>query len=434
MTNWTDPLQPQESPSPYQPNRGQPPNGGQPLLPPRTPTTNPPYAYPPNGGQLHLPPQAPTTNPSSPYSQTLPPPASQWNTPYSTSGTQQQPVVQVPLRERYTKEQVELYFNPAPDRSPRIAELQRQRQQLVQQRTIMIAACAGLFLLLIVAATAGILLLALLALGGIIVLIYYIRQIVSFKLPPIDRELKRELDRQSEEIARYNRVRPPDQVMFEAWINEIAQEIYDNAPIRLHLRERQEYLKWQEDCKNGIPTFYKKDPKQYGTDLYMEGYQPIDSKEEPRQLYRRAIQPGTRRDMHYAIYEFTSLFITEDYIAIHTSNIDLRYPELNIEGFEYGYHQHLSHLLLKMSTITINFPPLSGQAAPQQMESIVMKEIILSMMFDSGHKIIRNISTLRFGNTNEDVTNIDEIHRTLTHELVDHGKSMPRAFKEGNTR
>jgi hypothetical protein len=138
--------------------------------------------------------------------------------------------------------------------------------------------------------------------------------------------------------------------------------------------------------------------------------------------------------MHYAIYEFTSLFITEDYIAIYTSNIDLRYRELNSEGFEYGYHQHLSHLLLKMSTITINFPPLSGQAAPQQPESIVIRENILSMMFDSGHEITRNISTLRFGNKNEVVTNIDDIHRTLTHELIDHGKSMPKALKEENTR
>jgi hypothetical protein len=343
-------------------------------------------------------------------------------------------VAQVSFRERYTKEQVELYFNPAPDRGPRIAELQRQRRQLVQQRTILIAACVGLFLLLIVTATTGIILLAVLALGGIFVLIYFIRQITSIKLPPIDKELKWELDRQREETARYNRVRPPNQVMFEAWINEIAQQIYDKAPISLHLRERLEYRQWQEDLKNGIPTYHEKDPKQYGTDLYMEGYQPINSEEEPRQLYRRATQPGTRRDMHYAIYEFTSLFITEDYIAIYTNNIDLRYPGLDKEGFEYGYHQHLSHLLLKVNTITINLPPLSGQAAPQQTEPVVIRESILSMMFDSGHKIVRNISTLRFGNKNEVVTNIDDIHRTLTHELIDHGKSMPKALKEENTR
>jgi hypothetical protein len=297
----------------------------------------------------------------------------------------------------------------------------------------MIAACVGLFLLLLVTATAGSILLALLALGGIIALIYFIRQIITVKLPPIDRDLKWELDRQSEETARYHRVSPPDQVMFEAWIDEIAQQFYDNAPIRLHLRERHEYLKWQEDLKGGIPTFHEKDPKQYGTDLYMEGYQPIDSKEEPRQLYQRATQQGTRRDMHYAIYEFTSIFITEDYIAIYTSNIDLRYPELDSEGFEYGYHQHLSHLLLKMSTITINFPPRSGQAAPQQPKPMVIRGSILSMMFDSGHKITRNISTLRLGDKNEVVTSIDDIHRTLTHELIDHGKSMPKALKEGNT-
>lgn len=430
MTNRTDPLQPQESSFPYQPI------GDQLRLPPQSPNTNPPSPYQQTGGQLLLPPQQITTIPPSPHSQTLPlpPPASQWNASYSTASTQQRPAVQPSLRERYTKEQVELYFNPAPDRGPRIAELQRQRQQLVQQRTIMIAVCVGLFLLLIVTANMGVILLALLALGGIITLIYFIRQIISIKLPPIDRDLKWELGKQSEETAKYNRVRPPDEVMFEAWINEIAQEIYDKAPIRLHLRERQEYLQWQEDLKNGIPTFHEKDPKQYGVDLYMEGgYQPINSKEEPRQLYRRASQPGTRKGMHYAIYEFTALFITEDYLAIYTSNIDLRYPELDSEGFEYGYHQHLSHLLLKMNTITIDFPSSSGRAAPQQMEPIVIKGSILSMMFDSGHKIIRNISTLRFGNKNEAVTNIDDIHKTLTHELIDHGKSMPKALKEGTT-
>lgn len=428
MMNWTDPLQPQDSPFPYQPT------GSQPLLTPQTPTTNPPYAYPSTGGQLHLP-QSPTTNPPSPYSQTLasPPPASPWNMPYSTSSTQQQPATQVSLRERYTKEQVELYFNPAPNRGPRIAELQRQRQQLVQQRTIMTAVCVGLLLLLIVTAAMGVILLALLALGGIIALIYFIRQIMSIKLPPIERDLKWELDRQNEEIARYNRVRPPDQVMFEVWVNEIAQEIYDKAPISLHLRERQEYLEWQKSIQNGIPTFYENDPRQYGTDFYLEGYQPIDSKEEPRQLYRRVVQPGTRRDMHYAIYEFTSLFVTEDYIAIYTSNIDLRYPELDSENFEYGYYPHLSHLLLKVNTATLSLPPLSGQAAPQQMESIVIKEWSLSMAFDSGHKITRNISTLRFGNKNEVVTDIDDIHKTLTHELIDHVKSMLKALKEGNT-
>jgi hypothetical protein len=340
---------------------------------------------------------------------------------------EQQSTSPLTLRTRYTKEQVTLYFKPAPDRDPTIGKLQSQRQQLIQQLAIQIAACVGLFLLLIMTATNTIWL-ALCALGGIILLLYFVRQILSIKLPPVNTSLMQERAMQRKETAYHKRVRPPNEIEFEAWIDEIAQEIFDSAPDKLHLRARPEYLKWKLDREKGITTVYDEEPEQYGTAFYMEGN--ASSTEDSPQLYRKTKDPAVRRVAHYATYEFTSLFITEDYIAIYANKIDLFSPELDDESFEYGYHQHLSHLLLKAHTITVPLQP--GQAASQQTESIVLKANTLSLMFDSGREMMYNISTLRLGSQTKGVTNIDDIHKTLTRELIDHGRSMPKAFKEGN--
>jgi hypothetical protein len=91
------------------------------------------------------------------------------------------------------------------------------------------------------------------------------------------------------------------------------------------------------------------------------------------------------------------------------------------EEFEYCYHQHLSHMSLSVDTRLRNI-----DTQPQRQAAL--KDSSLSLIFDSGLAVERNISTLHIGN--QSITSIDNIHEKLTKALMDHERSMIRSITE----
>jgi len=437
--NKPDPLQPSESSLSNQSVMGQPPLPSQPpttnpLQPFQSPTTNPPLLHQPVIGQPQLRLQSPTTNPPLPGHPTVsqplpPPPPGVWPPQYQAPIVQQPPqpeqstVVRQSLRQRYTEEQIRLYFFPYPDRTSKIGVLRQKHRKLMQQILALVLAGLFLFVLFIVFAGQGIVYLGFLALAGIIGSIVLITRLVKNQLHPLNRELARELANDKREKDHTYRVRPPDERQYDEWLDEISDEIYNQAPARLHLQEHPAHIKWRQaiDGNSLMPSL--KEPEEYGASLFLEGELDASSLREGEALvqFSRRTSLNSLRGVHYTIYVFTALFITEDYIATYTSIIDLCDARQDREEFEYGYHQHLSHMSLKVNTI-------SHRINMSQPELFSFKESTLLLTFDSGHAIKRNISTLHVGNNT--VTKIDRIHQELTRALIDHERSLPRSLRD----
>ena len=233
--------------------------------------------------------------------------------------------------------------------------------------------------------------------------------------------MQRELALEASEKERTRRVQPPNERQYDEWISAISDDIYKNAPTRLRLHEHPDHIAWRKAVNSGhYLSQPEPEPEEFGASLCLEGRIATsdESSEYPPQL-----QKWTRNSLrvkHYSVYEFTALFITEDYVAIYTSIVNLRDAMWDREEFEYCYHQHLSHMSLNVSTTLQNVdiqPP----------KQILFQESRLSLTFDSGRTIRRNISTLHIGN--QSITSIANIHEKLTKSLIDHERSMKRSFQ-----
>jgi len=326
---------------------------------------------------------------------------------------------QPPLRKRYTPEQIRLYFFPFPDRGPKIRELQQKRLKLYQQIGLLALVGLVIIVLLIASAGQGISYLGLTEFAGIIGVIVLIVQLVRNKLLPLNEELRREIADDIREKEYTRTLQPPNVHEYDQWVSEIGDDIYENAPTRLHLHEHPEYKAWKKAGNSEQYMLRSEVPEQYGASLRLEGRS--DEKDElPPQLQKRTRNERVRA-RHYSVYVFTALFIAEDYIAIYTNTVNLRDSTRDREEFEYCYHQHLSHMLLNVDTTSQETDiPQEGQ--------IEVKESNLSLTFDSGRTIRRNITSLHEGSLS--ITRIGDIHEKLTRALIDHERSMVRSIRE----
>ncbi len=416
--SWTDPLQPQESPLPRQAAMGQPP------FSPQSPTTHPLSPQQAAMGQPPFPPQFPMTRPLSPQQAAMGQPPS----------PQQAPVImpaddpyasQALLRKRYTPEQIRLYFFPFPNREPKIQELKQKRRKLYQQIGALILACLILVVLLVSIAGQGVSYLGLLEFVCIIGSVVLIGWLIKTKLLPLNKELRDELAADAREKEYTRAIRPPDERQYDGWINEISNDIYDKAPIYLRLHEHPDHIAWRQTVTEPY-TLPLKEPERFGASIFLEGSITKSDAENEHPPQLRKETKNSPRIIHYSVYVFTALFITEDYIAIYTSTVNLRDSIQYREEFEYCYHQHLSHMLLNVNTISIVIDTTSLIVNSPPPKSIALKESTLSLTFDSGRTIERNISTLHIGN--ETITKIAYIHEKLTKALKDHERSMTKSF------
>ena len=285
----------------------------------------------------------------------------------------------------------------------------------------------ALLVLFIVSASQGVIYLGLLELAAIIGIGVLISR-VRTELQPHNKALQRELALEASEKERTRRVQPPNERQYDEWISAISDDIYKNAPTRLRLHEHPDHRAWRKAINSGLyPP--QPEPEEFGASLCLEGrmISSAEAKENPPQLEK--ITRDCLRIKHYSVYEFTALFITEDYVAVYTSIINLRDPTRDREEFEYFYYPHLSHLSLNVSTTWQDI----GTQPPKQ---IALQESCLALILDSGRRIERNVLTLHIGNqsiTSIANTGIANIHEKLTKALIDHERSMTRSIQEANS-
>ncbi len=315
-----------------------------------------------------------------------------------------------------------MYFFPFPDRSPKIRDLKQKISKLYQQ--IVASVIVGLILvgLLIGSATQGVSYLGLFEFASIIGIIVFVTQLVKNKLNPLREELRKELAADAREKEYTRIIQPPNERQFDEWISAISNEIYEKAPGSLRLHEHPDHKAWRTAVNNEPYTTRPEEPEEYGASLRLEGRiaSSDEADEEPSQLWRWT-HGNSKRMKHYSVYVFTALFITEDCVAIYTFIVNLRDATRDREDYEYCYHQHLSHMLLHVDTT-------SQSVDTQPPTPIAFKESSLSLTFDSGRTIRRNISTLHVGN--KPIIDIANIHEKLTKALIDHERSMARNFVE----
>jgi hypothetical protein len=366
----------------------------------------PSYQQP--AGQLLLPHQPPMTNALPPYQS----PAGQQPLPYRQ-----------PLRQRYTPEQVYLYFFPFPDRGPKIRELQQKIWLLYKQIGALFSGGLILVTLFLGSSKQGITNLGLLELAGILGIGVLIYRLVKTKLLPLREELRQEIAADEREKEYTRTIQPPNEYKYDEWINAISNDIYDQAPERLHLHEHPDHIIWRKVVNSESYAQRPAEPEKFGASLCLEGWiaRSDEADEQPPLLEKRT--RNSPRVRHYSVYVFTALFITEDYVAIYTSTVNLRDSTRDREEFEYCYHQHLSHMSLNVDT--------TRDIDPQSQRPIAFQESSLLLTFDSGRTIRRNISTLHVGN--QSITSIDNIHEKLTRALIDHERSTIRSMNEANS-
>jgi uncharacterized membrane protein (DUF485 family) len=375
MTDETNPWQSLEPQQPYQSPLGQP------YLPPMT-NSLPSY--------------------QSPLGQPYPPPQE--------------------LRKRYTPDQIRLYFYPFPDRGSKIRELQQKRGELHKLIAALVIVVLILVALLIGFAKQGITYIGLLEFICIIGIVILITWLVKTKLNPLNEELRKELASDAREKEIIRKLQPPNERQYDEWISDISSDIYKKAPHKLRLHEHPEYRVWRQAIDSEHYGLRPQEPEKFGASLNLEGRSDEVDKQLP-QLQRQT--HSSLRMQHYTIYAFTILFITEDSIAIYTSTVNLRDATRDSEEFEYGYLRHLSHMSLKVDTTRLD-------AGTQLQTSIAFTENNLLLTFDSGHKIMRNISALHIGDqsiTNQPITKFSDIHEKLTKALIDHERSMIRSIE-----
>lgn len=327
------------------------------------------------------------------------------------------------LRKRYNEEQVYLYFNPFPNRGPKIREIKQRLGTLYKQIGVLALVGLVLMVLLIGSANQGVTYFGLLEFACIIGIIVVIVQRVRNKLLPLREELRQELAAEAREKEYTRSVQPPNERQYDDWISAISNYIHNNAPERLHLHEHSDHKAWRK----AVNSVLSEEPEEFGASLCLEGrISSSDEKLEHPPLLQKRTSRHIQRPRHYTVYEFTSLFITEDYVAIYTNIVNLRSPVRDREEFEYCYHQHLSHMSLSIDSALDDVDTTLGNVDEQSQRQI--KESRLSLTFDSGRTIKRNISTLHV--RNEPITGIDTIHEKLIKSLIDHERSMVRSIRE----
>jgi hypothetical protein len=348
------------------------------------------------------------------------------------------------IRKRYTPKQIQMYFEPYRDRGPAIHALQQKIHQLEQikhelqqkiaalkiQRTVWRIGAGILTVLFLLSLVPRSFAVAFVLLAGAIGCIFYVTSQIQPKIPQLEGNLLQndallasavqaynyEVAKDAEEKADTARIQPPDELQYDQWINELQKYFHDNAPKKMHLPQHQDFIDWDT---SKVKVTDK--PGEYGASLPIEGIIDPDEDVEPSVL-KRNTQKDVSRQTHQSAYVFTSLFITEDYVAIYTATVNLRDATMDKEEFEYCYHQHLSHLSLKVVTIWGSVDAISQQRSSYQIH-------LLSLIFDSGFAIKRSIETLRYRGVSH--SPVDEIHKKLTIGVKDHTMSLIGSLVKG---
>jgi len=335
------------------------------------------------------------------------------------------------LRRRYSEEQIRLYFFPYPYHP--IKEL---REKLLRWSL----AIGGLGLLIVLMWTwlgssgsgQGVTATQLLIVAGILGIIIWMSWIVRKKILPTRKELKKEQAQYDQEQAHLRRNPPPTQEAYEQWINEMRDRAYEDAPRKLHIPLSKEYKQWEENLNKGAP--YEKPPAQWAfeADLQLTGFIP-PSKESLYGTPPISIRAGRLNKRHYSHNEFTRLFVTKDFVAIYKTVVNTREHSIEYEEIEHFYHHHLAHMTLNVISIVIE-PIFVSASEPEPDPDPVVKNHILSLVLDNGHKIELDIASAKISyGKNKEVTGVDAVHGVLLEALSDHKMSGIGTIIEART-
>ncbi len=323
-----------------------------------------------------------------------------------------QPPIQLPLRARYSREQMRLYFFPYSERP--IKELERE----LWRWTALAAGVGVLALLLFIwlarsassssnTATIWFWALLILAIGIIVIAVMFEK-----KINPIKKKLEYERSELAKEQDDMQTNPPPSEEEFEMWINAISEENYNKAPKKLQLPEQ---------------------PGKHFGDLYIRAFASPSQKNPPSPWDTKAakIWAPRLRKRHYSINIFTRLFVLEDYIAIYTDTFNVRDPRSTQEVCEHCFHQHVSYVSLNVQSETV-------EGIPGQLTTVLSHQI--SIALDSGHEVKKDVASAIFKKRvrdqnghysySEDTTDTDKVHKGLLEVLNDHKKSMLRSINE----
>lgn len=428
---------PQQS-MPFQPLLQEPQTIRSPMLPPPPPPMSLPaqqqFVPPPPPlslqAQHQFMPLPPTQQVTSPLIPPMPP---QQQTQQSTVVLSPPPqsLTMQQLRQRYTEEQVRLYFFPYP--SHPIKEL---REKLL--RWSLAAIGLGLLTVLMwrwVGTRPGVTTNELLIVACIIAMGVWIGWIIIKRIIPIWKELKEEQAQYDKEQAHLRRNPPPTQEAYEQWINEMRDRAYEDAPRKLHLSLTDTYKKWEEHRQNGASNEQSPNQWAFEADLQLSGF--ISPSEESLYgdppvskwadgLYKR----------HYSHNEFTRLFVTKNFVASYKTIVNTRNRSIEYEEIEHFYHHHLTHMMLNVTSKIIT--PVYMSALEPDFEPVV-KNHTLSLVLDNGHTIEFDIASAKiyYGNDaygrNKKITGVDDVHGVLLEVLVDHKMSGIGTIIEART-
>jgi hypothetical protein len=305
-----------------------------------------------------------------------------------------------------------LYFFPYRERP--IKELERELRRFILIIAGLVAFCLILFVCLLTSANSVQILAAVGFLAVVCVATIIIVQLVKTKIIPLKEKLQNERSASAREQSDLQRNPPPSEEEYEAWINDIANEVYYNiAPKKLQLPENPGSKSFGDLSIRAIVRPSQANP-------------PAPWNTEAARIWAKRLHKW-----HYSIYIFTRLFVLEDYIAIYTDRFNVLDPTKTEEKSEHCFHQHVSYVSLDVQSEAVEVEPGRSSVSLNQQ---------LSLALDSGYTIKLDVADARFlkrirGHSGEylplePITDTNNVHKGLLEVLNDHKKSMLRSFNE----
>lgn len=324
------------------------------------------------------------------------------------------PPMQLPLRARYSREQMRLYFFPYSERP--IKELEGELRRWIALVVGLVLLVLFLFIWL-VSSTRSIPNSSQITLNIgfwaiVCIVIFGVILILTKKIDPIKKRLNYERTELAKEQNDMQTNPPPTEEEFEAWINAVSDENSTKAPKKLQLPEQ---------------------PGKYFGDLQVRAIVRPSQENQPSPWNSEAARIWAPRlhKWHYSVNIFTRLFVLEDYIAIYTDTFNVRDPRRTEEKSEHCFHQHVSYVSLDGQSETV-------EGTPGQLTIVLNQK--LSIALDSGYKIKMDVASAVFSkrvrgqngryNSFEDTNDTNKVHKGLLEVLNDHKKSMLRSMSE----
>ncbi|HLI72127.1 MAG TPA: hypothetical protein VKV19_20420 [Ktedonobacteraceae bacterium] len=317
------------------------------------------------------------------------------------------------LLNRFSGEQIHLYFFPLPRRP-----LRELAMKLLLLVGCLLVAPVLLYVWLIKPAGQEVTLVELVGVGLVGCDLWLFRRYAI----PLWRRFWHEYSeyRKEKEYLRENP--PPSEEEYDQWIQDIGRKIYELAPEKLHISYSKEYSEeWVKDIREGV---YREAPKRWNFEVSLQtrGYPLPSSKTSPeqdksQQAYKWAARLGER---HYSINVFARLFITKDYIAIYTNTINVREPEKIKEKAEHFYHRHLTYV--------------SRETVTRVIGDDIVKQDYLSLKLDSNYTIRLHAAFVKiiYANYESAENGVDATHAGLLNVLSEHKMSEVRSFVEAS--